>query len=217
MAERTFIFHISNYDVKRLFPQLSKALEARSELLSRERYPGMWNATDTLNLRNEGKTPGTILSRGKSVVFLLLGIILLVPGLVNPQEMLVPLIFGLIGVFAGVRGLTNNSKWMLKRMKRKFDISAKQLLAGKDMLTEENFIDISFSEEGMSFPTGADETETVPYDAFESVVEAKDLYLVVFDTSVTVLQKTDLQGGDFVSFNAFLEEKINHYICCIVE
>lgn len=212
MEERTFVFHISSYDVDTLLPQLSKALEARSEFLSRERYPEMWNATDKLNAKNAERTPQPAMSRAKSILFLLVGIFLLVPGLVKPQEMLVLLLFGLIGVIAGIRGLLGNRAAGTGRMKRRFDASAKQMLAGKDQLAENDRIDIMFSEAGMTIPAEEGGAECVGYDVFEIVVEASDLYLLVFDTRVTVLQKCDLQGGDFTAFRTFLGEKVIHMI-----
>ena len=212
MEERNFTFHISPYDVKKLLPQLSIALEKRSALLSRERYPQLWNATDKLNAQNEARNYKPMLSRGKSIIFLILGIVLVVPGLVNPQQMLVPLLFGIIGLFAGVRGLTSTGNAMMKRMKKRFSLSAKQLLAGKDRLSEKDSIDIVFTEDGICYPTGEGESESISYDVFESVVEGEDLYLIVFDTNVTVLQKADLLGGDFTAFHTFLSERIAHFV-----
>lgn len=212
MEERTFTFHISPYDVKKLTPQLSVALEKRSALLSRERYPQLWSVTDKLNAQNEARNYKPMLSRGKSILFLILGIILVVPGLMNPQQMLVPLLFGIIGLVAGIRGLTSTGNAMMKRMKKRFDASAKQLLAGKDRLQEKDCIDITFTEEGFCYPADEGEKECISYDVFESVVEAADLYLIVFDTNVTVLQKADLVGGDFAAFHTFLSEKITHFV-----
>lgn len=212
MEERTFTFHISPFDVKKLLPQLSKALEARSALLSRERYPELWSMTDKLNAQNEARNYKPTISRAKSIVFIIVGIILIVPGLVNTQQMIVPLLFGLIGLFVGVRGLTDSGKTMMKRMKKRFNLSAKQLLIGKDRLNEKDCIDITFTEEGISYPANEGEQESIAYDMFESLVETDDLYLFVFDTNVTVLQKADLLGGDFTAFNALLNEKITHIV-----
>lgn len=212
MEERNFTFHISSYDVNKLMPQLSVALEKRSALLSRERYPQLWSVTDKLNAQNEARNYKPMLSRGKSILFLILGIILVVPGLMNPQQMLVLLLFGIVGLVAGIRGLTSTGNAMMKRMKKRFDASAKQLLAGKDRLAEKDCITITFTEEGICYPADEDKCECIAYDMFESVIEAADLYLIVFDTSVTVLQKVDLQGGDLAAFNTFLGEKITHFV-----
>ena len=89
MEERTFTFHISPYDVKNLTPQLSVALEKRSALLSRERYPQLWSVTDKLNAQNEARNYKPMLSRGKSILFLILGIILVVPGIYSLRAFLI--------------------------------------------------------------------------------------------------------------------------------
>ncbi|MBR5571992.1 MAG: hypothetical protein IKV99_05065 [Oscillospiraceae bacterium] len=212
MEERSFTFHISNYDIHKLRHQLSLALEKRSALLSRERFPQLWSVTDKLNAQNEARHYQPVLSRGKSILFLLLGIVLAVPGLMNPQERLVLLLFGIVGIFAGIRGLLDTGNRMIKRMKKRFDLSAKQLLAGKERLTEKDLIDITFSEEGISFPAGENERETISFDSFESVIEAEDLYLLVFESNVIVLQKADLLGGDFTSFHLFLGQKVARFI-----
>lgn len=210
MENNTFTFHISPYHIETLYPQLSRALETRTEMLSRERYPQLWGVTDSLNEKHQHQS-GEKMSRVKSIVFLLVGIFLLVPGIMKPQELLVPLLFGVVGVVAGIRGLLGNRKPNLKRMKRRFDASAKQLLAGKDSLTEKDLVDISFTEEGMAFPSGEGETTCVSYGDFECIVEMPDGFLLVFDTAVTVLQKRDLQGGEFEKLREFLSQRVSRY------
>ena len=56
MASADFIFHLTPYDTRKLLPQVSKALEKRTELLSRQRYPGLWKQTDRLNARAKGRS-----------------------------------------------------------------------------------------------------------------------------------------------------------------
>lgn len=46
MADTDYIFHISPYDTEKLLPQVSRALEKRTEMVSRERFPGLWKHTD---------------------------------------------------------------------------------------------------------------------------------------------------------------------------
>ena len=42
----TFDFHITSYDTEKLLQQVSEALEKRTELRSRERYPALWENID---------------------------------------------------------------------------------------------------------------------------------------------------------------------------
>ena len=46
MKNENYIFLISSYDIDHLLPQVSKALEKRHEIISRERYPSMWQFID---------------------------------------------------------------------------------------------------------------------------------------------------------------------------
>ena len=59
MADTDYIFHISPYDTEKLLPQVSRALEKRTEMVSRERFPGLWKHTDRFPLwRGGGKGAG---------------------------------------------------------------------------------------------------------------------------------------------------------------
>ena len=59
MADTDYIFHISPYDTEKLLPQVSRALEKRTEMVSRERFPGLWKHTDDSALwRGGGKGAG---------------------------------------------------------------------------------------------------------------------------------------------------------------
>ncbi len=59
MADTDYIFHISPYDTEKLLPQVSRALEKRTEMVSRERFPGLWNIpTDSALWRGGGKGAG---------------------------------------------------------------------------------------------------------------------------------------------------------------
>lgn len=49
-----FVFQTTPLNEERLIPQISQALEKRTELISREKYPGLWNATDRFSA---GKRP----------------------------------------------------------------------------------------------------------------------------------------------------------------
>lgn len=199
-----YVFRLTAYDINCLLPQVSKALEKRTELVSRERYPNLWKNTDRLNAASQGQTQ----SRGRtifmSIVCLALGIFLFVPGLVKPQELLVPLLVGAVAIGAGIGGLWRSRK----NKKNPFDKSAKKLLAGKDTFSAEQSIEVSFSEEGMILPTDNGGAESVPYSNFECIIEATDIFLLVYDTRVTVLQKHDLITNTADEFRGFISNKV---------
>jgi len=205
MEKCKYIFKLSPYDRNGLLPQVSKVLEKRTELVSRERYPGLWKQTDMLRA-SSGQGQNRLRTKVLSILCILLGIFLFVPGLVKPQELLVPLLVGAVAVGAGIGGLWRSRK----HKKNPFDKSAKLLLEGKDAELPEP-VEVVFSEEGMMIPAGNGATETISYDKFECVIEAEDCILFVFEERVTLLQKCDLVGGTPEEFCAFCAEKVRNY------
>ena len=97
----TFDFHITSYDTEKLLQQVSEALEKRTELRSRERYPALWENIDKLNAMSKGKRRGRLRSKVMSIICLGLGVFLVVPGLMKPQELFVPLLTGVFAVIVG--------------------------------------------------------------------------------------------------------------------
>jgi len=202
---KTYLFRLSPYNINKLLPQVSKALEKRTELVSRERYPGLWKHTDKFRESSE-QGQNRLRTKVLSILCILLGIFLFVPGLVKPQELLVPLLVGAVAVGAGIGGL-----WRSRRHKKNpFDKSAKLLLAGKDAELSEP-VEVEFAENGMTIPAENGATETVSYDKFECVIETEDSILFVFEERVTLLQKCDLVDGTLEEFCAFCAEKIRNY------
>ena len=201
-----YLFEISSYDISRLLPQVSRALEKRSEHLSRQRYPKMWRYIDRLPSPSRGTSRGRLRTRLFSVLCLAAGVILVVPGLMEPKELLVPLVAGAAAVVLGVSGL-----WRTRKNREKpFDRSARLLLEGKDQTPESPAPTVSFSDQGMSLSSQG-ETEFIPYSDFESAWETEDTLLLVFGQRVTLLQKRDLVQGDFSDLSRLLAEKVAVY------
>ena len=205
-TDAPYLFRISSYDISRLLPQVSKALEKRSEHLSRERYPSMWRQIDRLPSPSRGARRSRLRTRLFSVLCLAAGVILVVPGLMEPKELLVPLVAGAAAVVLGVSGL-----WHTRKNREKpFDRSARLLLEGKDQAPENPAPTVSFSDQGMSLSSQG-ETEFIPYSDFESAWETEDTLLLVFGQRVTLLQKQDLVRGDFSGLSRLLAEKVAVY------
>ncbi len=209
MENTTYTFHITTYDTEKLLPQVSKALEKRTELVSRDQYPGLWKQTDKLNTMTPESAGGGLGTKIKSIILLALGVFLLVPGLVKPQELLVPLIGGAVAIYIGISGLWRGRKG--KNKKNPFDKSAKLLLQGKDNISAESTILVTFSENGMTIPTEDANTEMVPYSNFECVIETADIFLFVYDERVTLLKKADLATGDIDDFRKFVSANVSKY------
>lgn len=201
-----YLFQISSYNIGRLLPQVSKALEKRSEHLSRERYPKMWRYIDCLPSPSRGAKRSRLRTRLFSILCLAAGIVLVVPGLMEPKELLVPLVAGAAAVVLGASGL-----WRTRKNREKpFDRSARLLLEGKDQTSEGPAPVVSFSDQGMTF-SEKDKTEFVPYSDFESAWETEDTLLLVFGQRVTLLQKQDLMKGTLPGLSRLLAEKVPTY------
>ena len=199
-----FTFQLSEYNQENMEAQVSKALEKRTELSSRRKFPWMWKAIDRL----DGLKVLSCVSRRRAirykiygVVLLTLGIFLLVPGLMVPKELLVPLITGAICILLGLLYLLPRRK----KPSQKFHAAAVKLLAG--VRTAEQLgnapILVCFAQDGMMLPNG----EVVPYDCFDAIAETESIYLLTWKERVTVLQKRDLIAGTHEDFLWFLEEK----------
>lgn len=206
MANTAYIFQVSPYDVNQLLPQVSKALEKRTELASRARFPGMWKLTDKCNAILQGRTRSRLRTRIMSILCLILGIFLFIPGVMEPQELFVPRIAGAIAIGAGAGGL-----WRSRRhRKSSFDKSAKALLTHTHHIGTEQTVTVSFSEDGMTITT--DHTNSASaftsYHDFECVIENTNIFLFVYRNCATVLQKSDLKTNDVDAFRQFISGKM---------
>ncbi|NCE66362.1 hypothetical protein D1159_17745 [Pseudoflavonifractor sp. 524-17] len=197
-------FQITPYDIESLLPQVSKALEKRTEFVSRERYPGLWENIDKLNAVSKGKRRSSLRSKIMSIICLVLGVFLFVPGLMKPQELLVPLLVGAFAIVIGIVYLYIGRK----DKKNPFDKSARLLLMGKDTISAKQSIMVSFSESGMEIRADDREPQHIPYSDFESMIETEDLFLFVHDTRITVLQKKDLTSNDITDFRNFISRNV---------
>ena len=115
--EEIFSFQLTALDPGRLCAQVSLALEKRTETVSRQKNPKMWELVDKLNgaekvsqaVREKRKKRRTFLG----LVNWLLGVFLLLPGLMDPKTLLLPLIVGAVGFGAGTVILWRNWRGVL--------------------------------------------------------------------------------------------------------
>lgn len=112
--EPTFFFHPTPLDAAAIRPQVRRALERRTEQLSRQKYPRLWAATDRLN-RGE-RVPKVIAERRKrrralfGLLGWALGLFLLISGLLDPKALAVPLTIGALCFGAGTAILWRNRR-----------------------------------------------------------------------------------------------------------
>ena len=201
MEQNNYVFRITAMGEEYL-PQISYALEKRTELLSRNQYPGMWKTTDKLRASVREPSKGRrIFRKILSIICLCCGIFLFVPGLMEPEELRVPLYAGAIGIGTGVGGLLGGK---IKR-KNPFDKSARLLLEQRKTTDDAKVI---FDENGMTIAAGGGE-ELVPYDKMEYIVEAEGMLLLTFDEKVIAVKKADMICGDMEGFYTFITEQTN--------
>ena len=201
MEQNNYVFRITAMGEEYL-PQISYALEKRTELLSRNQYPGMWKTTDKLRASVREPSKGRrIFRKILSIICLCCGIFLFVPVLMEPEELRVPLYAGAIGIGTGVGGLLGGK---IKR-KNPFDKSARLLLEQRKTTDDAKVI---FNENGMTIAAGGGE-ELVPYDKMEYIVEAEGMLLLTFDEKVIAVKKADMICGDMEGFYTFITEQTN--------
>ena len=215
-----FIFQISTYNRCDLEEQLGWALDRRAELISRQRLPRIWKGIDWLN--SHSKATASV-SRGRAIrykiyniILVALGIFLLVPGLMEPQKLMLPFIFGAIATLWGIGSLVlfrkNTHKrvqgapekpWR-KNLNKRYQSASVKLLKGLQSLEldDKSPFYVSFTEKDMLIG----DKEIIPYLHFNAIVETKDLYLITWSERVIVLKKGDMTVGTHREFITFLEK-----------
>lgn len=179
--------------------ELAAALEKRTEIVSRAEYPKMWKATDALNryAARGGKRRGP-LRKVLSWVLILAGLFLAIPGMMEPKELRIPLITGVLSVLLGVLYLLSTRP---VKKNDSFRQAAVKLLQSMSHAETAN-VQVVFDDEGMKVIT-QDSTRTVPYEEMEMLIETPQLYLLTYGGKATLLQKKDLTG-DAEAFVGFL-------------
>ena len=126
MNGKDYLFELHSYDINSLIPQAGRALEKRTELVSRKRLPGLWRVTDACRAASGGKTQSTLRTRVTSIVLLAFGAFLVVSGLSSSGEPSISMIIGAVSAVSGIGGLYRTSRLASKR----FEKSAGLLLKG---------------------------------------------------------------------------------------
>ena len=211
MTEYRFV--LTPYDPS-FADELSRALEKRTELSSRKKYPGLWRQTDRLHAYNE-RTGNAGTGKGRkifrtvlTVVLLLLGLFLLIPGLMDPKNLKEPLVVGILAVSCALFRIVIS---VLHRRGQKrdprYDAAAEKVLAKLRQFDTANHPRVIFSEDGMHVED--DETSSrFPLNTFDTMIETSSLFVMTYDGIVTALKKSDLTGADPADFCAWLREAL---------
>lgn len=195
-----FCFQTSAYDVSRLLPEVTAALDLRLEQESRRRLPGLWKIID----KRPRKTMSNEMSRGRRIyrrvvgtLLLLVGLFLVIPGFVAPDELLGPLLVGLFAIGTAVYYLGST---------RKNRVSAQRKQAQKflENISKAPSQPVSFTECGMQLQGKA----LVPYEEITFFTETPSGFFLNWAEQATFLQKKDLAEGQVEACAAFLQEKL---------
>jgi len=209
MTEKNFIFSVKFYDIAALTEQAAWMLQKRVEHASRKTLPGLWKVTDKLNAKP--RAPEAELKRRRERrkrwggLFLIMGIFLFVPGVMNPRELPVPLMAGLFAVLMGL--------WYLRRDGRKKNSYVKQagrLLDKLNAEAEGQKLRLVFGDTEVAL-SGAGEDKKSSYGAVECALETADLFGLVYENQIVLLQKKELLLGTAEQFVKQLEEKTTLY------
>jgi len=210
MAGKNFIFSMKLYDVELFYGQAAWMLEKRTELASRKALPGLWKLTDKLNA--VPRAPEAELKRRRERqrrfggLFLVMGIFLFVPGVMKPQELPGPLFAGFLAIVLGVLYLCNGD-----RKKNSYEKNAKQLLDNMNSSMEGQKLRIIFYDTELAV-SGTKEEKKISYADMECALETGDLFGMIYENQMVLLQKKELMLGTAEEFGKLLEEKVS-YAC----
>ena len=210
MAIQNFIFSMKPYDIDTLFTQVAWMLEKRTEIASRKKLPGLWKITDKLNA--VPRAPEAELKRRRARkkvwggLFLIMGIFLFVPGIMKPQELPGPLMAGFFAIILGMIYLRNDGK-----KKNSYEKKAKQLLEQLNKSVNGQKLRLIFEDTELAL-SGVGEDKKILYAAMECTLETADLFGMVYENQMILLQKKELILNQNSEFAKCLEEKIGNYV-----
>lgn len=219
MDEIGFIFQISDVEARALLPQISKALEKRLELRSRAVMPGVWKKTDQLNEKKMTPKEEKRFLRGRmirAVLFIILGMMLALPGLAGKSENHFLTLVGAVVVVIGILNLRNSKvRANVKKNPEKFDKAAAEFLRSHIESVAGQSVQVCFSDEEMITVMGELEEldqEAIEFAQVEYVIETRDIFLIIYGKRGSMLQKKDITLGTVDEFREFLNEKVKPVI-----
>ena len=208
MADKNFIFSVKPYDADALLSQVAWMLQKRVELASRKKLPGLWKITDKLNA--VPRAPEAELKRRKERqrrwggLLLVMGIFLFVPGVMKPQELPVPLVAGFLAIVLGVLYLRKGD-----RKKNSYEKKAKKLLENMNASMENQKLRLVFDDTELAI-SGVGEDKKVSYADMECALETKDLFGLIYDNQIIIVQKQELLLGNAEDLTKVLKEKTTY-------
>ncbi len=207
MEKERFSFCIGKRQEEDYLEETARALEKRTEMLSRSKCPGMWKVTDAAS-RYAGKHPQKPRRRTRGWVFLAAGLLFILTALIPPERIWIMFWAGVISAVWGIAVLCAKTDAQ-SRMGRQFRDAAQTLLRNTAQKEGES-VELLFDAGGMTMKAD-DDAQQVAYSAFECAVETEHLYLICADQRALVLAKSEMTDGTPQEFSAFLAGKTALY------
>ena len=201
-----FVFVLTKYNDAVFKPQVSRALELRTELLSRDKQQKLWKFVDKMNSMK--KAPEEVLKkryvryRIYGIILIFLGFFLLIPSVVRIKEIVIPLIWSIFAIALGLFYFRNGKK--PKKVKEtSFDKAAAKLFNDyKDLPS----VKVIFTDDKIQLG----ENITIEYSNIERIFMTEDLFIIIWNERITVLQKKDLLSSNLEEFIGFIRSKLNN-------
>jgi len=204
-----FVFALTGYDEESFMPQVSKALEKRTESVSRNKYPHVWKYIDKMN--SKSKVSGEVSEKCRrrykvyGILFILLGFFLFIPSLIKPNEMLIPLLTGAFAICLGILYCRFGRKPKKERL-TSFDRAAIKLFSDYRKIpaleATITFTDIKVQLAG---------DVIINYSDISEFFITKDFFIIIWKEKITVLQKKDLSScseEDFINFITYKSQNL---------
>ncbi len=194
MANQNFIFSMQPYNIEKLSSQTAWMLEQITQQNSRKKLPALWKLTDKLNAAERASEAA--LKRRKARrklwggLFLVMGVFLFVPGIMQPQELIGPLLAGLFAILIGMLYLRRDEK-----KKDVFENKAAALLEKMNASMQQQKLRMIISDNGITLSGIEAEEKKISYEKMEYTFETKDLFAMVYENQIILLQKEELMLG----------------------
>ena len=118
---------------------------------------------------------------------------------------LVPLVVGFLAIVLGVLYLRKED-----RKKNSYEKKAKKLLESMSTSMENQKLRLVFGGTELTM-SGAGEDKKISYDTIECALETADLFGLIYENQLVLLQKKELLLGTAEDFRKQLEENSNVY------
>lgn len=211
-----YVFDLEPVTGEELLPQLSAALQARTELVSRAKYPKMWRTTDRLNngprASAEARRQRKVRYRIYGAALTALGVFLFLPAATGGSTQLLPMIFGALSLFMALQAFRwSSDKGLFKTPEADFEKPARQLLEGLAAPGRKGGR-VTFANAGIELKPSVGDAAGVDYRDVDFLFETEDLIVFTDGARIVVLRKSELTGGGLDGWRDLVIKKAKNYI-----